>query len=376
MNNPTLTPYIDAKSQRWHVRLTWPGDRDRPRPSLGIPADQDPAEALAHFQKHILPGYVAKREQRLAREAAEQAEANRPEHTKKGPLLKDLRDWFCKVHLRFDKKADKTRDHYERTIDDFLSYCRGRHVARSGQLSGRIIQEWQLHLNEMKQRDTVSRDQIMAIRRWLTVCEEHGEVKELPAIKWVIPGKTKSKRFRAYGRDVITPWLEGLRTWRPHVWLVCAWVDATGWRISDALDFRVGEIDRVNNYIDRDQLKTSAGLPWPLNAHLLSLIDTALQGREGITRDTHVFLDHRGEPWEYQRLVKVLTHYHQGARWDGPALTFRDLRKSFGSRLAMAGCPPNVLKELMGHADVTLTLSYYVDVDLGRMNEWASAQKL
>jgi hypothetical protein len=46
MTESTLTHYIDAKSQRWHVRLTYPGDLERPRPSLNIPAGQSPAGAL------------------------------------------------------------------------------------------------------------------------------------------------------------------------------------------------------------------------------------------------------------------------------------------------------------------------------------------
>ena len=38
--------------------------------------------------------------------------------------------------------------------------------------------------------------------------------------------------------------------------------------------------------------------------------------------------------------------------------TFRDLRHTFASRLVMAGVDLPIVKELMGHKDITMTLRY------------------
>lgn len=372
MDQPKIALYVDAKSQRHYVRVTWPGDRNRLRMSLGVPADQDPAEALRLFKQTVLPQLIVERAQRNA----EEAEAGKPAHTRAGYALRDLADWYCDVHLKFHRRAAKTEDHYRRTIYDFLAYASTRHIARTQQLSPRIFQEWQIHATDAKGRTGPSRDQMLAIRLWWTTCAECGEFPNLPELTWSVPGKTKSKRFKAYDRAVIQPWLDGLKAWRPKVWLICAWVDATGWRISDVLDLRVGEIDRKRRVIDREQLKTGAGLPWPLLPRLEELLTAALSARTDPKATDHVFVNHKGAPWGYQQLVKVLAHYHDSERWNGPAITFRDLRKSFGTRLAMQGCPPNVLKELLGHQDVALTMRYYVDVDLDRMREWGEKQEL
>jgi integrase len=212
----------------------------------------------------------------------------------------------------------------------------------------------------------------MAIRHWLDTCAQMGEIRELPEIKWSVPGKTKSKRFKAYPRELVEQWIIALRKHRPRAAAVAEWVAATGWRIGDALDLRVGEMDLKRNTIDRDQIKTAEALPYPLTPALRAMALDALQGRDKPDPDEHVFLDHRGRPWDYQQLVKLIDYFHKSKRWDGPAINFRDLRKSFGSSLAMDCCPPNVLKELMGHSSIEMTLSYYVAVDLPKMAEWSN----
>lgn len=373
MTPPPLKLGINQRKQRWHVDITWP-DGVRTRHLLPARADEDAAPALAEFRRVVLPPLIAVREQQ-AREAAVLA-AEATKQAQAGTTLRSLADWFLNVHLAYNNRADKTVDHYRRTINSFLEYASSRHVSRVPQLSGRIVQEWQLQLNQDKGREVASRDQVRCLRYWLQQCEEAGELRDLPAIKWVIPPKTKSKRFRALPRTTIQPWLDGLTAWRPQAGLIAAWVDTTGWRISDAQDFRVGELDRDRLEIDRRQLKTDADLPWPVTPEMLDLYDRALAGRETAATD-HVFLDHRGQPWDYQRLVKVIDSFEaKPARWAGEHITFRDLRKSFGSRLAMAGCPPNVLKELLGHRDIGLTLRYYVHVDRDRMREWALGNTL
>lgn len=371
MTAPRVKLGINQRKRRWHVDITWPDGRPaRTRHLLSTPADEDATADLEIFRTTILPPLIAAREQQAREEALKAAQEAK--QAKAGTTLRSLADWFLDVHLAYNNRAEKTVDQYRRTINSFLEYASSRHVSRVPQLSGRIVQEWQLQLNKDKGREVASRDQVLNLRYWLQQCEAAGEVRDLPPIQWSIPKGTKSKRFRALPRTVIQPWLDGLTAWRPQAGLIAAWVDETGWRISDAQDFRVGELDRDKMEINRIQLKTEADLPWPVTPEMLTLYDRALKGREARADDC-VFLDHRGQPWDYQRLVKVIDSFESSkARWDGDHITFRDLRKSFGSRLAMAACPPNVLKELMGHKDITLTLKYYVNVDRERMAEWAN----
>ena len=226
-----------------------------------------------------------------------------------------------------------------------------------------------MHQIQHTTRESPSREQVLQVRRWLKVAEEHGEIPELPAIKWTIPPKQKGQQHKAHDRAVIDAWLDALCAWRPAAGLVARWVYATGWRIGDALDLRIDELDLERGIIDRAQLKTSSALDYPITPALRALLDQALKRHpKNPDARAHVFLNHKRQPWSYPQIYRLLQGYNKR----GADITFRDLRKSFGTHLAMEGCPPNVLKELMGHGDIAMTLSYYVDVDLARMAQWST----
>lgn len=368
---PNITTYIHQTQQIWYVNVYWPRDHDnntppfRRRASLGIPATEDPAAKLKAFQQLALPAMVDQYQ-------AHCKNAQRPNapHRNPGPLLRDLAAWYLETHLPYMDNAPKTISHYSATLYDFIAYANARHVARAQQLSSRLIQEWQNHSAKLKNRTGPSRDQVLHLRRFLTVCHEQGELKELPPIAWAIPKKRKGTQHQAHEREIIDPWLDGLLAWRPHAGRITQWVDATGWRIGDALDLRINEIDLARGRIDRDQLKTDANLPYPITEALRAILETALARHKDPSPKAHVFLNHKRQPWGYAQLYKVLDHYNKN-HWTGDPITFRDLRKSFGTHLALQGCPPNVLRELMGHKEIALTLTYYVAVDLGRMAQWS-----
>lgn len=374
-SQPSVSVYFDHSKGAWRANVYFKDTKRRYRPYLPVAASDDPGQAFEDFKALTLPGLIAKHAAEIAvaaRLAVEVETMARDRKTAGGPTLRELADWFIDTHLPYEDRADKTIDHYRRHLDRFIGYCSSRHIARAQQLSGRIVQEWQMQSAADRGREGPSRDEVMAVRHWLDTCATMGELRELPDIKWAVPSKTKSKRFKAYPRDLVERWVVALRKHRPKAAAVAEWVTATGWRIGDALDLRVGEIDLKRNAIDRAQLKTSDDLPYPLTPALRKMALTALQGREKPADDEYVFLDHRARPWDYQQLVKLIDYFHKSKRWDGPAITFRDLRKSFGTSLAMDGCPPNVLKELMGHSSIEMTLSYYVAVDLPKMAEWSN----
>ena len=43
------------------------------------------------------------------------------------------------------------------------------------------------------------------------------------------------------------------------------------------------------------------------------------------------------------------------------------LRTTFGSRMARQGVPPQILQYLMGHADITTTMKFYVGIGVADM---------
>lgn len=363
-----IKPGPNRAKGRWYVDLKWP-DGARSRHLLPALLEDDPVPAIAAFERDRLPGIIADRQ--IAEAAEAQTPQKRPAGRPQGPLLRELASWYLDTHLRYVDAKPKTLGYYASTLHNFLGYCQARHIARAGQISSRIIQEWQMDQVRTKGRERPSREQVLHVRRWLNVCLDAGELHDLPNIQWNVPKKRKGQQHRAHPREVIDAWLEGLNAWRPHVGLVARWVAATGWRIGDALDLRVKECDLQQHWIDRDQIKTAEHLPYPLTPHLLDLLNEALRGRKQPKAHAHVFLNHKRQPWTYPQIYRVLENYHNGNHWKDDPITFRDLRKSFGSQLALDGCPPNVLKELMGHSDIAMTLSYYVQVDRSAMRKWA-----
>jgi integrase len=350
--NPSVSTYVSRGI--WYVNVYWAGPpAQRKRVSLNVPADEDPAEAVAMWRATVLPALV---------EAATAA-TPKPPGRAVGVLLRDIATWYLDTHLPYIGSKPKTIEYYRSTLWNFIGWCSTRHVARTGQLSARIVEEWQ-----MSTRAKPSREQVVQVRRWLRVAEEHDQIPELPPMKWVIPKKNKATQHRAHEPAVIEAWLVALEAFRPHVGLLARWVAATGWRIGDAIDLRVGEVDLSRGTIQRQQLKTSSALPYPITPALRLLLERALRRHTKPAPADHVFLSHKRQPWAYPQVLRVLVSFDN--RYP-VHITFRDLRKSFGTHLAMAGCPPNVLKELMGHSDITMTLGYYVDVDMARMAEWS-----
>ena len=171
---------------------------------------------------------------------------------------------------------------------------------------------------------------------------------------WKIPGKTKSRRFRALSTEEEAAFLDAIRG--RDIEGVCRWCLYAGWRIGDVLDFRWKEID--GRVIDREQLKTKKGMCYPLGPKLCALLPPR-------RHPEYVFTRRDGTPWTYMEFAKKLD-YLVGKRLPF-SVCARDLRKTFGTRKAQSGVKPNDLKELMGHETIEMTLEYYVDVDLESM---------
>lgn len=55
---PNLALYIEPNSNKWYVRVTLPGNRHRPRLSLGVSKDESPDMALEVFRRNRLPEII------------------------------------------------------------------------------------------------------------------------------------------------------------------------------------------------------------------------------------------------------------------------------------------------------------------------------
>jgi integrase len=78
----------------------------------------------------------------------------------------------------------------------------------------------------------------------------------------------------------------------------------------------------------------------------------------GKLRGERVFTREDGEPWGKDHQARRMTDACRAAKIE-PAVSFHDLRNTYGSLLAMRGVPLQVIAAALGHADTRMTERHY-----------------
>ena len=336
----TLKLWRNPISSYWYVRIYVKDGVIQARRALGTKDEVIARKNLRDIKKN---GAAASWAKELS---AKQKKKPAPE-TKSKLRIDELVRWYVETHLPSLKRADKTIMQYHRVLRDLVSYCRARNVGRIDQLSSRIVQDWQAWLAESridgKQRP-VRRDELLIVRGFVhEACGMHN-IDE-PRIRWNIPRKGTESKFRALSQAELTAYLEMIQAKTRGIYDVVLWLALTGWRSGDVLDLRWSEIgDRM---IRRQQIKSKRMLEFPVTPAMREVLDR--QAKTG----PRVF------PLEYSVLKKKM-EYAASKHFHRP-VSPRDLRKTYGTLQAGRRCPPEILRQLMGHASVEMTLQYYVE---------------
>ena len=125
----------------------------------------------------------------------------------------------------------------------------------------------------------------------------------------------------------------------------------TGMRRSEIFTLEKEYVDlNVRNIHIKDS-KSGKSRDIPINDVLLKTLQLILSRNRGRL----VFCRPDGSPW----ISEMRTAWLKATKRAGfPTLRFHDLRHIFASRLAMKGVPLNVIKELLGHSTLEMTLRY------------------
>lgn len=276
------------------------------------------------------------------------------ETTSTADSLDDLIAWYINTRLVVLGRKPKTVGNYQRLLNDFRIYCTTKNVGRLQQLSSRIIEDWKAWHIRVKER-AANRHEIMMLRQFITDAAEINDF-DIPRIKWDIPKKGLKSKYKALTVQQLEDFLVSFKQFEPECYDIVAWAALTGWRVGDIWDLRWSEVDLIERCIDRDQIKTSNKLSWPISKELGDILSR--QDRVG----QFVFTTP-----QYTRCQKRLARFCE-KHWTRN-VSFRDLRKSFGTILANNGLAPHLLRELMGHKSLEMTLQYYVEADLHGMRE-------
>jgi integrase len=126
----------------------------------------------------------------------------------------------------------------------------------------------------------------------------------------------------------------------------------TGMRRGDQLNLRKSQVDFQRNVIRVPNSKTGKGYPVPMNEDVRRvMLELARENPES----DYLFVNpDTGQP--YRDLKKG---FAEACRLAGISdLRWHDLRHTFGTRLAEAGCSEATIAELMGHTDPKTTRRY------------------
>lgn len=169
----------------------------------------------------------------------------------------------------------------------------------------------------------------------------------------------------------------------------------TGLRRGEMQGLKYSDVDRKNNVLHvRRTLKQIEGQGYmedtpktrtskrdiPLTADILSYIEVQRNfwGLKVEKMDRYLFCNENGEPISRERIQgeidRIIKRIH-AAGYDFPRITSHVFRHAFATRAIEAGMPPQVLKTILGHSSLAMTMDLYShvlpDVKAEEMNKIA-----
>jgi integrase len=127
----------------------------------------------------------------------------------------------------------------------------------------------------------------------------------------------------------------------------------TGLRLGELLALRAADVGDGKVYVRHS--KGGKARTVPLSGEGIHFFDQVTAGMEG---DALVFAHDDGVPWQRMQVTRAMKRACKVGKVKPPA-TFHDLRRSYGSLLLNAGAEPEVIQELLGHADLRMTRRAY-----------------
>lgn len=368
---PKIHLYQNPKSGVWWLDLVWAVKPRRQRISLRTKDENLARHCEKAFVAERLPAIAA--EHRRKRLEFEEDAAPR---STSNPVLTSLVDWYLDVHLANDVKA-RTLAKYRQVLTDLVMYCKTRNIGRVQQISFRVLKEWMIWYSQFRPGRTrnghapkTRHRNLGVVRSLFNAAVRAGELEESPIKYWDLPKIPKTGKRDALRPHELAEVLGLIQEHAPSIANLCKFAAHSGWRISDIMDLRWGEIIWATEEIDRKQIKTSDGLNYPISPILMEILDSEKSRvLDAVRPAQHVFLNESLNPFEYDSARKQLKIALRRCNYP-KAVGFHTFRRTFGAIAANNGVPPKVLQNLMGHADLKTTLLYYSECGMSDMRKF------
>ncbi|MDA9982494.1 site-specific integrase [Gammaproteobacteria bacterium] len=215
------------------------------------------------------------------------------------------------------------------------------------------MEKWrQKRINAGREATTVNRD-VADLKSVLTRAVRFGDLAVHPLAK-LLPLKQKDNHIERYlSDDELKRLRESLNSCDSQLANIVTLALHTGMRRGEMFNLKWADIDfkRSQLTVQASGTKTGKRRYIALNATALNMLNQRKEqyGGEGL-----VFIGRYGG-----RLVDIKKSWVsllKAARIE--SFRFHDLRHHFASSMVMEGVPLNTVRELMGHADIKMTLRY------------------
>ena len=196
-----------------------------------------------------------------------------------------------------------------------------------------------------------------------------------------IPKKTKAKKERiALTREQQTLFMEYAKD--SYLYNLFAILLRTGLRNGEIRALKYSDIDRKNNVMHiRHTMKTITGVGMvedtpktktsirdiPLTPDMIKYIEAQRHfwGFKVTNINGYLFCDEKGDPLKEDTIKYEIRQVIKKIRQDGkefPDITPHVFRHTFATRAIEEGMPPQVLKTIMGHSSLAITMDLYSHV--------------
>jgi integrase len=167
--------------------------------------------------------------------------------------------------------------------------------------------------------------------------------------------KENNQRLRFLAEPEIVALLQAcddLKTHSPHLRPLVETALLTGMRRGELLSLKWEQISNGFIYLEAAMVKSGKGRQIPVNDRLAEVLKEVRRGNQ--LKSEFVFCDSQG-----RRFYAVKRSFTSACRRAGiEAFRFHDLRHTFASRLVMRGASLKAVQELLGHADLKMTMRY------------------
>lgn len=129
----------------------------------------------------------------------------------------------------------------------------------------------------------------------------------------------------------------------------------TGARYAELAAIKVRDVNLSAGTVWLPITKSGSGRAVYLEQEGRALFEASVAGKTG---DDLVFPRANGRAWKHAEQARPMREACRMGKID-PPVSFHDLRRTYGARLALAGIPMAVIAEALGHADERITRRHY-----------------